>query len=62
MYYFAGAAVIYVALSIVFIADVLRNDELATWGKAVWIAALLLTPVLAWQVYGIMRLRQRRGL
>ena len=62
MYYFAGAAVIYVALSIVFIADVLRNDELATWDKAVWIAALLLTPVLAWPVYGIMRLRQRRGL
>ena len=62
MYYFAGAAVIYVALSIFFIADVLRNDELATWGKAVWIAALLLAPVLAWLVYGAMRLRQRRGL
>jgi len=62
MYYFAGAAVIYVALSVVFIADVLRNEELATWGKAAWIAALLVTPVLAWPVYGLMRMRQKRGL
>jgi hypothetical protein len=60
--YYVGAAVIYVALSIVFIADVVRNDELQTWGKVAWIAALLLTPVLAWPVYAIMRLRQRRGL
>ena len=61
MYYF-GAFAIYVVLSIVFIADVVRNDELQTWGKVAWVVTLLAVPVLAWPVYGIMRLRQRRGL
>jgi hypothetical protein len=46
----------------VFIADVVRNDELQTWGKVAWVVTLLAVPVLAWPVYGIMRLRQRRGL
>jgi hypothetical protein len=60
--YYVGAFAIYVVLSIVFIADVVRNDELQTWGKVAWVVTLLAVPVLAWPVYGIMRLRQRRGL
>ena len=49
-------------LSIAFIADVLRNPGLTVGGKALWILALLLVPVFAWVVYGIWRMRQRRGL
>ena len=61
--YFAFA-VIYVALSIVFIADVLRQPPtaLSGAGKALWILALLLVPVFAWVVYGIWRMRRSRGL
>jgi hypothetical protein len=61
--YFAFA-VIYIALSIVFIADVLRQPStaLSGAGKALWILALLLVPVFAWVVYGIWRIRQSRGL
>jgi hypothetical protein len=61
--YFAFA-VIYIALSIVFIADVLRQPStaLSGAGKALWILALLLVPVFAWVVYGIWRMRQSRGL
>jgi Phospholipase_D-nuclease N-terminal len=57
-------AVIYIALSIVFIADVLRQPPtaLSGAGKALWILALLLVPVFAWVVYGIWRMRQSRGL
>ena len=54
--------VIYIVLSIVFIADVLRNRALSAGRKALWIAALLLVPVLAWLLYGIWRMRQSRGL
>jgi hypothetical protein len=61
MYYW-GFGIIYVVLSIAFIADVLRNPELTGGGKALWIAALLLVPVFAWVVYGIWRIRQSRGL
>ena len=63
MYYF-GFLVIYVALSIVFIADVLRQPStaLSGVGKALWILALLLVPVFAWVIYGIWRMRQSRGL
>lgn len=57
-----GAIAIYVVLSVFFIADVLRNPELTTGGKGLWILALLLVPVLAWLVYGIWRMRQSRGL
>ncbi len=61
--YFAFAA-IYVVLSVVFIADVLRQPStaLSGAGKALWIVALLVVPVLAWIVYGIWRMRQSRGL
>ena len=57
-----GLGIIYVALSIVFIADVLRNRALSGGGKALWIVALLVVPVFAWVVYGIFRIRQNRGL
>jgi Phospholipase_D-nuclease N-terminal len=61
--YFAFA-VIYIALSVVFIADVLRQPAtaLSGVGKALWILALLVVPVFAWVVYGIWRIRQGRGL
>jgi Phospholipase_D-nuclease N-terminal len=61
--YFAFAA-IYVVLSVVFIADVLRQppSALSGVGKALWILALLVVPVFAWIVYGIWRMRQSRGL
>ena len=56
--------IIYVALSIAFIADVVRQPAtaLSGVGKALWILALLLVPVFAWVVYGIWRMRQSRGL
>jgi hypothetical protein len=59
--YFAFAA-IYLALSIVFIADVLRqpSSALSGAGKALWILALLVVPVFAWIVYGTWRLRRSR--
>jgi len=60
MYWTLG--IVYVVLSIAFIADVVRNDALAAGGKALWIVALLLVPVFAWLVYGIYRIRQSRGL
>ena len=61
--YFAFAA-IYIVLSVVFIADVLRQPStaLSGAGKALWIVALLVVPVFAWIVYGIWRMRQSRGL
>lgn len=62
MYFALG--IIYIALSIAFIADVLRQPStaLSGAGKALWILALLLAPVFAWVVYGIWRMRQGRGL
>jgi hypothetical protein len=64
MYYFFGALAIYVVLSVAFIADVVRQPAtaLSPGGKALWIVALLLVPILAWIVYGTWRLRQQRGL
>jgi hypothetical protein len=60
MYWTLG--IIYIVLTVAFIADVLRNPALTGAGKALWIVALVLVPVLAWLVYGIIRLRQSRGL
>ena len=61
---YLGFLIIYIALSIAFIADVLRQPStaLSGAGKALWILALLLVPVFAWVVYGIWRMRQSRGL
>ncbi len=62
MYWTLG--IIYIALSIAFIADVLRQPAtaLSGAGKALWILALLVVPVFAWVIYGTWRLRQGRGL
>ena len=57
-----GLGIIYVVLSIVFVADVLRNRALSGGRKALWIVALLVVPVFAWVVYAIFRMRQNRGL
>jgi len=61
---YATFFIIYAALSVVFIADVLRQPAtaLSGTGKAVWILALIFVPVFAWVVYGIWRMRQSRGL
>ena len=57
-----GLGIIYVVLTVLFIADVIRNPALTAGGKALWIIVLLLFPVFAWLAYGIWRLRQSRGL
>jgi hypothetical protein len=61
---YAAFIVIYAALSVVFVADVLRQpaSALSGMGKALWILALIFVPVFAWVVYGIWRMRQSRGL
>jgi heme/copper-type cytochrome/quinol oxidase subunit 2 len=63
LYYF-GFLVIYLALSVFFIADVVRQPAtaLSGAGKVLWIVALLVVPVFAWLVYGIWRMRRSRGL
>jgi hypothetical protein len=61
MYYF-GLGIIYLVLTVFFVADVLRNPDLTGGGKALWILALVLVPALSWIVYGIWRMRQSRGL
>ena len=55
---------IYAALSVVFIVDVVRQPAtvLSGMGKVLWILALLFVPVFAWVVYGIWRMRRSRGL
>jgi hypothetical protein len=55
-------AIIYLALSVAFIADVLRQpaSRLSGAGKALWTVALVVVPVFAWIVYGTWRLRQSR--
>jgi Phospholipase_D-nuclease N-terminal len=59
-----GFLAIYIALTIAFVVDVVRQpeSELSLAGKVLWILALLLAPVLAWLVYGAWRLRRQRGL
>jgi hypothetical protein len=59
--YFAFA-VIYVVLVAIFIVDVLRQpaSALSGVGKAIWIVAVLVAPVLAWIVYGFWRIRNSR--
>jgi hypothetical protein len=63
-YYYFGFGIIYIALSVFFIADVLRQPAtaLSGAGKALWIVALLVVPVFAWLIYGTRRMRQSRGL
>jgi hypothetical protein len=60
MWWFLG--IVYVALTAAFIVDVMRNPELTSGAKAMWVLLLILFPVVAWLVYGTLRLRQNRGL
>jgi hypothetical protein len=64
VYYYVGFGILYIALSVFFIADVLRQPPtaLSGAGKALWILALLVVPVFAWIIYGTWRMRQGRGL
>ena len=60
MWWFLG--IIYVVLTAVFIVDVMRNPELTSAAKALWVVLLIFFPVVGWLGYGIVRLRQNRGL
>ena len=60
MIFFAIA--MYVLLCLFFIVDVLRQQSLSGMGKALWILAVLVAPVLSWIVYGFWRMRPSRGL
>lgn len=51
----------YVLLCFFFVVDVLRQRSLSGAGKALWIIALFVAPVLSWIVYGFWRMRQDRG-
>jgi asparagine N-glycosylation enzyme membrane subunit Stt3 len=59
--YFAIVA-IYYALVLAVIIDVLRQPPtlLSGLGKAVWVVAFLLVPVLPWLVYGFWRIKTSR--
>jgi hypothetical protein len=59
--YFAFAAIYYV-LVLAVIVDVVRQPStaLSGVGKALWIVAFLLVPVLPWLVYGFWRIKRSR--
>jgi hypothetical protein len=57
-----GLFAIYVVLVALVILDVLRQpaSALSGLGKALWIAAFLLVPILPWIVYGFWRIQRSR--
>jgi hypothetical protein len=59
--YFAFAAIYYVLVAVV-IVDVVRQPStaLSGGGKALWIVAFLVVPVLPWLVYGFWRIKRSR--
>jgi hypothetical protein len=59
---FWGGFAIYVALTALVIIDVLRQpaSALSGLGKALWVAAFLLVPILPWIVYGFWRIQRSR--
>ena len=59
--YFAFAAIYYVLVAVV-IVDVVRQPStaLSGAGKALWIVAFLVVPVLPWLAYGFWRIKQSR--
>ena len=59
--YFAFAAIYYV-LVLAVIVDVLRqpSSTLSGVGKAAWIVALLVIPVIPWLAYGFWRIKRSR--
>jgi hypothetical protein len=59
--YFAFAAIYYVLVAVV-IVDILRQpaSALSGAGKALWIVAFLVVPLLPWLVYGFWRIKRSR--
>jgi hypothetical protein len=59
--YFAFAAIYYVLVAVV-IVDVVRQPStaLSGAGKALWIVAFLVVPVLPWLAYGFWRIKRSR--
>jgi hypothetical protein len=59
--YFAFAAIYYVLVAVV-IVDIVRQPSsvLSGGGKALWIVAFLVVPVLPWLVYGFWRIKRSR--
>jgi len=59
--YFAFAAIYYVLVAAV-IVDIVRqpSTSLSGVGKAIWIVAFLIVPVLPWLVYGFWRIKRSR--
>ncbi len=59
--YFAFAAIYYVLVAVV-IVDVVRQPStaLSGAGKALWIVAFLVVPVLPWLLYGFWRIKRSR--
>ena len=59
--YFAFAAIYYVLVAAV-IVDIVRqpSTSLSGAGKAIWIVAFLVVPVLPWLVYGFWRIKRSR--
>jgi hypothetical protein len=57
-----GGFAIYVALTALVIVDVLRQpaSALSGLGKALWVVAFLLVPILPWIVYGFWRIQRSR--
>ena len=57
-----GGFAIYVVLTALVIVDVLRQpaSALTGLGKALWVAAFLLVPILPWIVYGFWRIQRSR--
>lgn len=58
---FFGIA-IYVLVVFFFIVDVLRQRTLSGAAKALFVAALIVLPVIGILGYGLWRMRQSRGL
>ena len=59
--YFAFLAIYYVLVAFV-IVDIVRQSAsaLSGAGKALWIVAFLVVPILPWLVYGFWRIKQSR--
>ncbi len=57
-----GGFAIYVVLTALIIIDVLRQpaSALTGVGKALWVLAFLLVPILPWIVYGFWRIQRSR--
>ena len=59
---YSAFAAIYYVLVVAVIVDVVRQPStaLSGGGKALWIVAFLVVPVLPWLVYGFWRIKRSR--